>query len=48
MAKVAVIYHSGTGNTKVVAELIVEGACSIAGIDCVLLEVRADQIEKGR
>ena len=39
MAKVLVIYYSGTGNTKQMAESIVEGA-KLEGLEAVLKEVK--------
>lgn len=39
MAKVAVVYHSGFGHTKVIAEAVVRGAASIAGTHVDLIPV---------
>ena len=33
MSKVMVIYHSGKGNTKALAELVAEGAGAVAGVE---------------
>ena len=37
MAKVAVVYHSGFGHTKVQAEAVHRGAASVAGVEALLL-----------
>jgi len=42
MAKVLVVYHSGTGNTKAMAQAVTEGAKEMAGVEVVLKE--ADQV----
>jgi len=42
MAKVLVVYHSGTGNTKAMAQAVAEGVKEVAGVEAVLKE--ADQI----
>jgi NAD(P)H dehydrogenase (quinone) len=42
MAKVLVVYHSGTGNTKAMAQAVAEGAKQIPGVEAVLKE--ADQV----
>ncbi len=39
MAKVAVVYHSGYGHTKVQAEAVVRGASAIAGAEVKLIAV---------
>lgn len=39
MAQVLVIYFSATGNTKKMAEAILEGASSVEGIECTLKTV---------
>jgi len=38
MARVLVIYHSGTGNTKAMAQAVVEGVKEVAGVEAVLKE----------
>jgi NAD(P)H dehydrogenase (quinone) len=42
MAEVLVVYHSGTGNTKAMAQAVAEGAKEIPGVEAVLKE--ADQV----
>lgn len=42
MAKVLVVYHSGTGNTKTMAQAVAEGVKEIAGVEAELKE--ADQV----
>ncbi len=47
MAKVLVIYHSDTGNTRKMAELITSGAAGVEGVEAEMAsisEVTADQI----
>ncbi len=39
MAKVAIIYHSGFGHTKLQAEAVYKGALSVNGVEAVLLTV---------
>jgi len=39
MAKIAVVYHSGYGHTKKVAESVTEGAKGVAGTEVILLSV---------
>ncbi len=42
MSKVLVVYHSGTGNTKAMAQAVAEGVKEVAGVDVVLKE--AEQV----
>lgn len=42
MAKVLVVYHSGTGNTKAMAQAVAKGVKEIAGVEALLKE--ADQV----
>lgn len=37
MTKVAIVYHSGFGHTKLQAEAVLKGAASVAGVEAVLL-----------
>lgn len=37
MIKVAIVYHSGFGHTKLQAEAVHRGAASVAGVKAVLL-----------
>jgi NAD(P)H dehydrogenase (quinone) len=39
MAKVVVVYHSGFGHTQAVAERVVKGAASVAGVEAALVSV---------
>jgi multimeric flavodoxin WrbA len=39
MAKVAIVYHSGFGHTKVLAEAVAKGAASVAGTQVDLIPV---------
>lgn len=39
MASVVVVYHSGYGHTKVVAEAVLRGASSVAGVEAGLISV---------
>lgn len=36
MAKVLIVYHSLSGNTKKAAEIVAEGVCSVAGAEAIL------------
>ncbi len=38
MAKVLVVYYSGTGNTRAMAEAVAEGAKEVAGVEVILKE----------
>jgi NAD(P)H dehydrogenase (quinone) len=42
MAKVLVVYHSGTGNTKAMAQAVAEGVKEVPGVEVALKE--ADQV----
>ncbi|QZP31048.1 flavodoxin family protein [Pseudomonas sp. DR48] len=49
MVKVAIVYSSGQGHTRTVAEHIQKGASAFAGVRCELIEVLPQHItEKGR
>jgi len=48
MAKVAVVYQSGRGHTKRVAEAILKGVTSISGVEGTLLEILWRDVEEGR
>ncbi|MES9968661.1 MAG: NAD(P)H-dependent oxidoreductase, partial [Candidatus Thiodiazotropha sp.] len=37
MTKVAIVYHSGFGHTKLQAEAVHRGAASVSGVEAVLL-----------
>lgn len=39
MARVAIVYHSGFGHTKAVAEHVLKGAGGVAGVSAVLVSV---------
>ena len=42
MAKVLVVYHSGTGNTRAMAQAVAEGVKEVSGVQVILKE--ADQV----
>jgi NAD(P)H dehydrogenase (quinone) len=46
VAIVKVVFHSGSGNTKALAEAVHQGAASVA--DSELMEILGSQIEEGR
>lgn len=46
MAIVKIVFHSGSGNTKALAEAVHQGAASVA--DSELMEILGSQIEEGR
>ncbi|HET6330842.1 MAG TPA: flavodoxin family protein [Holophagaceae bacterium] len=43
MSKVSIVFHSGYGHTKVVAEAVARGVASVPGVEAVLIPV--DEIE---
>lgn len=45
MAKVLVVYHSGTGNTKAMAEAVAEGAKEVAGVEVILKEAEQASVD---
>ena len=45
MTKVLVVYHSGTGNTKVMAEAVARGAKEVAGVDVILKEAERASVD---
>ncbi|MBM3651118.1 MAG: flavodoxin family protein [Alphaproteobacteria bacterium] len=47
MAKIAIVYHSGYGHTKVQAEAVLEGARQVPGIEASLIEAAAIAAEPG-
>lgn len=48
MTTVAIIYHSGTGNTARVAQAIAEGARQTGDVDVKVFEITGEQITNGR
>ena len=46
MAKVLVVYHSGTGNTKAMAQAVAEGVKEVAGVEAVLKEAGKDRLTR--
>ena len=48
MTKVAIIYHSGYGHTKLVAEAVAEGAAGVDGVsvDLVTVEDATDDLDR--
>lgn len=48
MANVAVVYHSDSGHTKILAEAVLEGASSVDGTKATLHEVDRRAIVEGR
>jgi NAD(P)H dehydrogenase (quinone) len=47
MAKVAIVYHSGFGHTKVLAEAVAKGAASVAGTQVDLVPVAEAEAKAG-
>lgn len=47
MAKVAIVYHSGFGHTKVLAEAVAKGAGSVAGTQVDLIPVAEAEAKAG-
>lgn len=48
MPTVSIIYFSGTGHTTKLAEAVVKGAASVAGVTAHLIAINGDDINKGR
>ncbi len=48
MARVAVVYFSGSGHTHLLAEAVAAGAASVGGTTVDLLRIRGEQITNGR
>ena len=48
MTTVAVVYHSDSGTTKLMAEGVCEGAASVAGVKAELYAIERSQIIEGR
>ena len=48
MVKVSVIYHSGTGHTKKMAEAVYEGTASVDGVEAELISIEGRDIIEGR
>ena len=48
MTTVAIVYFSATGNTKLMAEAIAEGASSVEGTEAKVFRITGEQIEAGR
>ena len=44
MANILVVYYSGTGNTRAMAEAVVEGANQVAGIEVILKEAEQTSV----
>lgn len=47
MAKVAIVYHSGFGHTKILAEAVAKGAASVAGTQVDLVPVAEAEAKAG-
>ena len=47
MAIVKIVFHSGSGNTKALAEAVLQGA-SATSAECELMEILGSQIHEGR
>ena len=48
MTTVAVVYHSDSGTTKIMAEGVHEGAASVAGVGATLHAIERGEIVEGR
>ena len=44
MANILVVYYSGTGNTRAMAEAVVEGANQVAGVEVILKEAEQTSV----
>jgi NAD(P)H dehydrogenase (quinone) len=48
MKIISIVFHSGAGHTKKMAEAVHKGVSSVNGIKSYLLEIKGDHIDKGR
>lgn len=48
MKDIAIVYFSGSGHTKIMAEAVQRGASAIEGVRAHLVEIRGSDIEDGR
>lgn len=48
MAKIAIVFHSDSGTTKILAEGVQEGAASVEGCEASLHEIERQRIIEGR
>lgn len=48
MIRVSVVYHSGTGHTKKMAEAVYEGVSSVEGVEGQLISIEGHDIVEGR
>jgi len=48
MKTVSIIYHSGMGHTKKMAEAVKKGAASVPDIKAEILEIKNSDIKEGR
>ena len=44
MANILVVYYSGTGNTRAMAEAVVEGANQVAGVGVIMKEAEQTSV----
>lgn len=45
MANILVVYYSGTGNTRAMADAVVEGANQVAGVEVILKEAEQTSVD---
>ena len=48
MAIVSVVYQSGGGHTRALAEAVMRGTASVEGIEARMIEIRGEQVNQGR
>jgi hypothetical protein len=48
MKNIVIVYFSGSGHTKLIAEAVQQGAAAVAGISVTLLPIEGSQIVDGR
>lgn len=48
MATISIVHFSGSGHTTKMAEAVVQGAASVAGVTAQLVTINGDDINKGR
>jgi multimeric flavodoxin WrbA len=48
MKKIAVVFHSATGHTAKMAEAVMKGAQSVAGVTVISMPIKGEDIDHGR
>lgn len=48
MAKVVVVYHSGTGHTDKMAQAVFQGVAAVEGVEASIYAIKGEDIQEGR